>query len=104
MNNTSNQQGLCWIKPEDLEALLERGVRVYGPSSSVRPANWNEQPGLQDTHTALVIGATPIRKPRTRELSEDAVREALTNDVWDVGNNFSDRIIARLFGQGAGGG
>lgn len=63
--------------------LAERGVRVYGPSSTSGPANWNEQPGKSDTHTALLIAVEPI----VRESEERQLLRELSNIVRRCNNS-----------------
>lgn len=83
----------CDLASERANRILEeRGVRVYSDASEM---DWNTEPGMNDTHTALLIGVEPITTPDPQEelyrdlakrigkdfnLMEDAVMNQI--NVW----------------------
>lgn len=70
--NVVNAVQVPTVDANDLEALLEKGVRVYGRKSPT-PNNWqfadfqNHCADYRDTHSGLLIGIQPIVKPDTAE-------------------------------------
>lgn len=95
------------ILAADLEKLLSEGVKCWGMWSGVY-RNFGESltdsRGTKKTHTALLIGITPIKRERTATLSEAQVREALRALYNDDKTCFE--VIEAIFGtnsEGAGG-
>lgn len=64
--------GSKFVNASDLEALLAKGVRVYGAEygDAKRLGGWDCYENGR-THTALLIGIEPIRK----ESAEDVLRD-----------------------------
>lgn len=88
------------IRASDLEAVLAKGVRVYGcraPGDELD--SWHEQPISKDDKSALLIAITPLRRERSRELTETQVLAALAraNLAFDSAHKGA---IEELFGQG----
>ena len=65
-----------YIKASDLEALLEKGVRVYG-HEEYRCID-KLQAG-SDTHTGFLIDYKPIPKPKP--VTKEELRRAIESDV-----------------------
>lgn len=80
-SNNRMRVGEEWVKASDLEALLEKGVRVYGAKGQsvredLRDGNWflsRENWPEADT-TALMINIRPIVKDTAESLLEECMR------------------------------
>lgn len=102
--STWNISSEIFINAKAVEALLAKGVRVFGGRFGTN-GQWSfvsHIPGKDDTHEALVLNIKPIKRERKRELSESEVREALTAanyDKWKEMCANKDEIISRLFGE-----
>jgi hypothetical protein len=67
-----------FVDAQNLEALLAKGVRVYGKTGAGANSHrdkwyWCKSPINEDTHTALLIGITPI----VRDTCESLLKELL---------------------------
>jgi hypothetical protein len=63
------------VRAADVEALLEKGVRVYG-TPDIPAVAWGAKPHMLDTHTALLINVRPIVK----DTAEGLLRELVALD------------------------
>lgn len=76
-------EGDHYVRAADLEALLAKGVRVYG-DPNIMGQVWSDRNSLNlDTHTALLVGIEPIK----RDSAEDVLRDMI--EQWDGLNGYS---------------
>lgn len=69
--------GMDVIKAEDLESILQSAQVVYGHVKQDMPHWWGprENGQFDDTHTALVIGITPLKKKTKAEAALELLQE-----------------------------
>lgn len=60
--SVNSRWGDSVVMASDLEALLEKGVRVYGPVRDFMAVGQTKT--VHDTHTGLLIDYKPISKPK----------------------------------------
>lgn len=77
--NGGLKYGTCFVYAADLEALLEKGVRVYGVANSLLNSaaysSLTEHRGGRDTHTGILIDYKPIPKPKP--VSKEEIKNLL---------------------------
>ena len=69
------------INAEDLERILQSAQVVYGHVKQGKPNYWGprENGQFDDTHTALIVGITPIKKKTKAEAALESLGK-LAND------------------------
>lgn len=74
-----------------LEILLKDAVEVNGVDSLSGRA-WTRDPGLRDTHKALLIDIQPIKKGVTKEEILGVLRRTSSGFIFHEMKEFADRI------------
>lgn len=86
------------IHAEDLENLLQSAQEVYGHVKQGKPNYWGpkENGQFDDTHTALIIGITPIKKKTKAEAALELLQYLSSNTEglnWHITATQAKRIL-----------
>ena len=78
------------VLAHELESLLQSAQVVYGHGNDKKPL-WDHEQTSSDTHSALLIAITPIKKKTKAEAALELLSK-ITNDGFHLPNN-ADIIV-----------
>lgn len=91
--------GMDVIKAEDLEALLQSAQVVYGAKDEMSDSQrWFDKmsQGGRDTHSALLIAITPIKKKTKAEAALEFVEKFKSGMLSHVGYLEAEKEAIRI--------
>lgn len=93
----------CFVHANDLEALLEKGQKVYGGHQGYKgtervPLVWSTEDDGDNSHESIVIGIKEIKKEAEEPKLQDQINELsesdkkLVADIADIGRIFEKAL------------